>query len=112
MKFGDVFDYWYDHIGSTVVCLNWKSPPNQVSERLGNDLFGKTRSSMIECFDWEATNHGLALVAYLQILIVSGAFLQESLKKRKRAEEYEEILIELGRMGAGFVESIHVAAPA
>lgn len=65
VKFGDVFDYWYDRIGSTVVCLNWKSPPNQ-----------------------------------------------ESLKKRKRAEEYEEILIELGRMGAGFVESIHVAAPA
>ncbi|KAI5084140.1 hypothetical protein GOP47_0000309 [Adiantum capillus-veneris] len=59
-KFGDLFNYWYDHIGSRAICLSWKSSS------------------------------------------------EEAMKKRKRAEDCEDIMIELGRLGAGFIESIHV----
>lgn len=63
VKFGDLFSFWYDHIGSPVIGLNWKIQSNQASA-----------------------------------------------KKRKRLEEQEDILIELGRMGEGFLESVHVVA--
>ncbi|MCO5585783.1 hypothetical protein L7F22_039719 [Adiantum nelumboides] len=59
-KFGDLFNYWYDHIGSRVICLSWKSSS------------------------------------------------EGAMKKRKRPQELEDIMIEVGRLGAGFIECVHL----
>lgn len=66
-RFGDLFFYWYDSIGSDVIALTWTRIPSRIC-----------------------------------------------VKKRKRVEEdfvgsdQESLLVEMGEMGEGFLESIHV----